>query len=361
MRAMGAGSRAEALATSLSHASRILPIVTTAHLPSAACDAYWPEVYWNQPIVDEPRPNPYGDTPSPKTFTHVSPLDPQLFSTMHEHAEELLLSQERSGQYSPLEVATWLEDLASAVSQQHSIAGPPLAPADRRVIVDTRIQAGLGRFFAAKFRAGVLYAIHEKTSDRGALEAAIAHYRRARQAWAELVEDARVYAADLSASDRISERGQWSDRLAAIDDDIAVMTQRVGTARSDTSDPRVRAAVTAGQARHGDRPSLPITHVPPTGFTPGAALSVELMIPDRASTRSVRCFYRHVNQAERFQSVVMARDGERFRASVPGWYTDSPYPLQYYFAVIDAATLYPGLGSTRMALPYFVVHRLANG
>ena len=156
MRAMGAGSRAAALATSLSHASRILPIVTTAHLPSAACDAYWPEVYWNQPIVDEPRPNPYGDTPSPKTFTHVSPLDPQLFSTMHEHAEELLLSQERSGQYSPLEVATWLEDLASAVSQQHSIAGPPLAPADRRVIVDTRIQAGLGRFFAAKFRAGLV-------------------------------------------------------------------------------------------------------------------------------------------------------------------------------------------------------------
>ena len=35
----------EALIGGLSRASRILPIVTTAHMPSAACDAYWPEIY----------------------------------------------------------------------------------------------------------------------------------------------------------------------------------------------------------------------------------------------------------------------------------------------------------------------------
>ena len=82
--------RGRALSGALASASRILPTVTTAHLPSAACDAYWPEIYWNQPIVGEPRPNPYGDTPAPKVFAHVSPLDPELFSSIAQHAGELL-------------------------------------------------------------------------------------------------------------------------------------------------------------------------------------------------------------------------------------------------------------------------------
>ena len=78
-RYFGDAHAARALESALAHVSRILPIVSKAHLPSAACDAYWPEVYWNQPMASEPRPNPYGDTPAPRTFQNVSSLDPQLF------------------------------------------------------------------------------------------------------------------------------------------------------------------------------------------------------------------------------------------------------------------------------------------
>ena len=49
----------------LAAASRILPIVTTAHMPSAANNNYWPEIYTNQSMVD-PGKNPYTDTPAPK-------------------------------------------------------------------------------------------------------------------------------------------------------------------------------------------------------------------------------------------------------------------------------------------------------
>src|SRR6185312_8712793 len=64
-------------------ASRILPIVTTAHAPSAANNTYWPEMYTAQPMVDPKKNNPYGDTPSPKTFGNASPFDPQMFSTVN--------------------------------------------------------------------------------------------------------------------------------------------------------------------------------------------------------------------------------------------------------------------------------------
>ena len=190
LRPLGADPRGRALSAALAGASRILPTVTTAHLPSAACDAYWPEVYWNQPIVGEPRPNFYGDTPAPKVFAHVSPLDPELFSSIAQHADELL-ADVSGAKYSPIEVAAWLEALAANVDRDLTAAGRLTAPGDRRLAVDARIQAGLGRFFAAKFRAGVLYAIHERTGDRPAIDAACASYRRARAAWAALAEEAR--------------------------------------------------------------------------------------------------------------------------------------------------------------------------
>ena len=102
--------------TALASASRILPIVTTAHGPSAANNTYWPEIYTNQPMVDPRKKNPYTDTPAPRSFQAASPFDPQLFSRMTDFAGELLKG-ERGGKYSPVEVAQWLEDLAGAAAQ----------------------------------------------------------------------------------------------------------------------------------------------------------------------------------------------------------------------------------------------------
>jgi hypothetical protein len=370
------GPRAETLARALSsglaRASRILPIVTTAHMPSAACDAYWPEVYWNQPLHSESRPNPYGDTPAPKTFQHVSPLDPQIFSSMTEHAGELL-GEARSGKYSPIEVAQWLEDLAAGVVRDLAAVDSErsLPPASRRLVVDARIQADLGHFFAAKFRAGVLYAIYERTQDRGALEAALTTYREARQAWAALAERAHdVYGADLSASDKISERGQWQDRLPAIDADIDRLAQQLPTA-APSKVPRVHLAIAMATATGtaSRRVAPPCTHTPPrqSQRNAGVDLALDLQITGRRAMTAVWCYYRHVNQAERFERVRMTVRGQAgtvqaqagaFHAIIPAAYIDSPYPLQYYFVLHESAStahLYPGLGPDLMHQPYFVL------
>jgi hypothetical protein len=70
--------------------------------------------------------------------------------------------------------------------------------------------------------------------------------------------------------------------------------------------------------------------------------------------------YRHVNQAERFESVEMEPWSGTFRATIPAAYTDSPYPLQYYFEVRESAEkawLYPGFAPDLGNQPYFVVRR----
>ena len=104
--------------------------------------------------------------------------------------------------------------------------------------IDVDLQIGLGRFFAAKFRSGVLYAIHEQSGDRDALRQALQAYRQARAAWARMEKSASAYAADLSCSDRFDERGQWNDRLAPIDEDIAQMERRLPAAKVVDDAPR---------------------------------------------------------------------------------------------------------------------------
>ncbi|HTX37541.1 MAG TPA: hypothetical protein VME43_21075 [Bryobacteraceae bacterium] len=327
---------------SLAAASRILPIITTAHMPSAANNNYWPELYTNQSLV-EPSRTEYPDTPSPKTFGNTSPLDPQLFSRINDFAAELL-SGEQSGKYSPIEVAQWLEDLAAAAKPVR----------DRRADIDVAIQAGLGRFFAAKFRAGVLFAIYERTGDRAALEESLRFYRSARAAWAGFADRAKgVYVPDITVGELPWLHGHWLDRLPAIDADIALVEARLAPAHSSANS-KVKAAIAAATGRPR-RPSTAIGHRPPAGFQRGQPVALALTAP---ALHSARLYYRHVNQAERWESTGMDRQGNGYAAAIPAAYTGSPYPLQYYFELHSApgrAWLHPGFPPDLAGQPYYVI------
>ena len=68
-----------------------------------------------------------------------------------------------------------------------------------------------------------------------------------------------------------------------------------------------------------------------------------------------------MTHAERYQAVEMEAAGNRYRAVIAATYTDSPYPLQYYFEIgqaPDSATLHPGFGANLTNQPYFVVRRV---
>jgi hypothetical protein len=348
---------APAAEAALANASRILPIITTAHLPSAANNTFWPEMYTNQPMVDAKKNNPYGDTPSPKTFQNASPLDPQLFSRMSDFADELLKG-ERSGKYSPIEVAQWLEDLSAAamnnLAQTAGLRGPEIA----RLTIDVDVQIGLGRFFAAKFRSGVLYAIHERTGDRAALEQALKMYREARAIWARIAGRTKgVYVSDITVGELPWLRGHWSDRLAAIDDDIAQMAQRLESAKT-ADDATARAAIEEALG-HPVRDLSRFRHRAPAKFHPKEPLPVEIAA-EGLELASARLYYRHVNQAERWRAADMQARGGAFHAAVPAEYTNAPFPLQYYFelkAAPSEAWLYPGFAPDRTNQPYLVVRQ----
>ena len=356
------GAGASSVELALANATRILPIVLTAHGTSAGNNTYWPEIYTNHPIADPSIKHPYSDSPAPKMFGNVSPLDPQLFLRINDFAAELLKG-ERSGKYTPIETAQWIEDYADVAAkhlqQAEAKADGKSKPEFRRMALDVSIQVGLGRFFGAKFRAGVLYGIFEQSADHTALEESLKEYRRARDYWSALANLAKnAYKSDITAGEREHLRGHWLDRLPAMDADIAFMAKKLEqTSGKVAQQDLVKSAVQEALGRP-NRISMACQHNRPEKFTAGQALSLEIA-PERTS-KSVRLFYRHVNQGERYQTADMQIAGKHYKANIPVDYTNSKYAIEYYFEIREhaaSAGLYPGFNKDLSNQPYFIVRQ----
>jgi hypothetical protein len=303
----------------LANASRILPIVTTVHGASGSNNTYWPEMYTNMPIVDENRKNPYSDTPKPKVFGNVSPFDPQIFATANEDEGEKISAEE---------YASWLESLAKAARDAIGRVPTSNSAESRRWRLDVQILGGLGLFFANKIYAARSW--HDKRA-----KAAITQYSAARNAWAEFAGNAKgKYSDDITYGAVAHMRGNWLDRLTAIDDDI--------------EDMRKHSIPEPGPPWIGDGSTLLTGHVAPPHFQRGK----DLEIVARGSGN--RLYYRHVDQAERWRSLELrTRGGGTCGAVIPAEYTKTEFPIQYYFSVFRYP--YPGFGPDHDGTPYYVV------
>jgi hypothetical protein len=317
----GASHAEEALA----NASRILPVITTIHGASGSNNTYWPEMYTNMPIVDENRKQPYSDTPKPKRFGMSSAFDPQIFANAHE-----FVGGKAVDKISPIQTAVWLEELSKRANEHLAKLAPKDTPEFRRWQLDVAIQAGIGQFFADKLRAAVDW-------QKGETGSAIQHYTAARNAWAKFAEMAKDrYASDITYGPPKHMRGHWMDRLADIDGDLADMKK----AEAKASHPGLYKL-----------PAIRAQHAQPARFRKGEPL--DLTLQTARGKNAARLYYRHVNQAEHWKSVEMRWSDGLYRGSVPAEYTESPFPLEYYF-VVDGG-IYPGFGPELSGTPYFVV------
>jgi hypothetical protein len=360
------GKAAAPVEASLAASSRILPLVTTAHTPSAANNHWWPEMPVHMSIVDDSHPEPFTDTPKPRRFGTVSPLDPQLFASADDFARELVEGAP-SGRYTPAEVAVALDRLADEAASPlkqalaQTLTRPPdrTAPAFRRFVVDTTVQVELGRFFAEKMRAACLFALFERTQDPGTLASAVERYGRAREVWTRITAVTKgVYVDDVTYGPEWYQRGHWADRLAALERDCAAMaalraTGPLAGAEAERGRAWARAVLTPAE-----RPRPAVRHTPPQSFDRARPLAIELEV---SGVESVRLRYRHTNQAEPWQTEAMAREGGGWRAAIAAGYTDSAFPLQYYLELVlatpAAVVLCPGFDGNWSNTPYWVVRQ----
>jgi hypothetical protein len=344
----------EAVATS----GRILPLFTASHTPSAANNNYWPEMYVNQSIVNGARREPYTETPVPSRFGMVSPLDPQMFARIEDYAQ-MLLDGKSSGKYNAAEVAQALEDLANTASKNladaHAKAGEKNTSATfRRMAIDVNVVAGLGRFFAHKIRASALWAIYDRGGHaRDALDAAIKEYRAARDAWAQIVQQTRsVYVSDVSYGIGWYQRGHWSDRLPAIEQDLAAMEALTSQVTQQTTAPQILHAATHAPAR----PAFDAHHEAQPKFVRGQPIQI-LLRSGSSSIASVQCLHRRTHQAEPWNAAPLEKVAGGWSGSISGPVVESSYPVEYYFELVDSTgrvAMHPGFNQDWSNQPYFV-------
>ncbi len=358
------GNAAMAIETALGQVTRVLPLFYHAHQVSANCELYLPELYTNTFMADETKASDNADTQKPKLFGNISPADPQLFQSPNEFAE-VLLSGTVTGKYSPVEVAQWLENIAAKSSENIRSAKAQLGleatrPNFRRIEEDVLILVGLAQFFAAKLRSGVVWHVYHLSGDRKAGEKAIDLYLAGRNIWAKMAEGAKsVYKTKIS----YGPNGHWIDRIPSFDEDIADLRKRLeiplnAANKIDTS--AIEKAIKISTSRP-IRPNIEAKHQPEISFQSGKPHPVGIEF--KGNQHSVKLYYRHVNQAERWQTVELKQNGKIFEGEIPADYTSKRFPLQYYFEVQTSqteATLYPPMDEDLSNLLYFVVRRQKN-
>lgn len=357
------GAAASPIEKALANASRILPLITSSHLPAGSAMTYWPEMYTNMPITNTGLPHPYGDTPSPKVFGRVSPLDPVMFSPANEFVDDFIKGKPHP-RYSPVDVANWLETFAAVSSEQLAEAqqniSDPTAPSFRRVFIDASVQNGLGLFFAQKLRAAVAFALYEEKGDLDCLRDAVYFYRAARNAWAGIIQQTgNVYVDELGFGHFPHIRGHWKDRLPAIDTDLNVMEGLLREKTGESVSMPERSSPAASVWLQPRPPVPPCTHQVPIQFRPGQPLDIVLR-SNSPQVHSVKLHYRHVNQVEAYRIETMTEKNGVWRFTIPGEFTDSDYPLMYFFEVQDDqghAWLYPGFEADVANQPYCHVER----
>lgn len=355
------GAEAESCGKAIAAASRILPLITLAHTPTASNNSYWPEMYENMSVLHEAPHLPYGyELSKPARFGTVGACDPQFFLSPSEFAA-CLHRGSAVRKLSPLTWANWLEQHATTarVHMARAMASPGAAETELFLVsVDVTILAAIGRFFADKIRAAVLWEFYLLCGEHRSAREAVAHYRRAREAWAEAAEICKdVYVPDLTYGPHSWLRGRWDDRLPAIDKDISDMEVLVESRRLSTPSGNPLAVLQIERIlTWSTSQSHPSRHTPPKGFVRGEPIEIAVA-PFGAGRRRIVLHYRHVNQSESWQFVDMTwRDGA-YTALIPGYYTDSAYPVMYYFELCgnEVSDFYPGMIEGLSNTPYIVV------
>jgi len=355
------GPAGPALETALAASSRILPLVTTAWCPSASNHEFWPEMLTPVSILPVTGKPLYGDNPAPHNVSSISPLDPQLFTSIDQHAKNLIEGV-KDARYNTSEVIQWLEALVVTSTKGLDLARTAAAskartPEFRRAEEDILILNGLGAYNASLFSAALSYSVSQHTKDPSPAEPALNQYTNARIQWQAFSERAKqVYVPDICYGSTAWRRGHWADRLPAIDAGLSELKAFFSTLPVR---PHPQTPPTANSRRPFNpepRPYINATHASPESFHPGTDLTLTISTPPTVTSGIL--WYRHVNQGERWLSMPMQSSSTTHAAAIPAAYTASPYPLQYYFELHTAtsATLHPAFNPTLSNQPFYAVH-----
>ncbi len=215
------------LLQALEHASRVLPLMTMCHAPSASDNLYWPEVYTNVPIA-LPAPEALSRDGG-EYFGTCNPADTALFYRVDDYVNDYLVNRV-DAKVDPFTLSRWFQEIGTAALHQlHKARNTEMQtekPEFQAFCIDIAIQTYLAFFFGRKFEAATYFGFYRETGDFACLEQAIAVYEEGLTHWKFLIQEARgVYPAHLAFHRNGIMSGDWASRVPAIEADLEQMRQ----------------------------------------------------------------------------------------------------------------------------------------
>ena len=348
-------------------ASKVMPLITTAHFPVHPSLHYWPELYAGAALFHENNYDPYFKD---RNYINSLPSDEALFYSMEQYIDDLE-SGNLKGKYSPLQVRDWLKALADNIRkclekfEAHS--GLRNCKELKATIVDFTMIADIAEFHVWKIKAAYHLYLYQKKGCREELKASYQAMTVAREFWTKLSRlgsDNFNHNLEFNAGTGRKRNGNWEDRLVKeINADMACLEKLLTENGID-----IKETVNSVDREYRSmlKPSvyniLSLTDDVPQMCKAGQDLVVNIKCGEMNvnALSKVWLNYRHTDHTKgKYISIEMERLGDGYRAVIPGDYIVPEWDLIIFISAIDSAgnpLIYPGIYHTEYMAPYFVIN-----
>ena len=341
----------------LALSSRIMPLITTVHMPVHPSLRYWTELNTGWALFPENNVYPMEsfDFYDQISYGSTEPSDHGLFYGIDEYAHDVCTAHRAQGKYTPQQYASWLEQLGTEVLRRvEAIREDSLSAEAKAACIDMTMTARLALYHAHKIRSAYALACWRETGEKSYLPVCRDAFRAAMAEWKELSalgSEAYYHDLDFSSAGTLTRRGTWADLTVELERDwasIDAILAEQGAAEESAPAPlpeQAPAVITADfpkQAKAG-RP-LVIT-----------AAAAGLLQPETPPV----LHYRDVNQmAGMFRTLTMEKQGDGYAAVIPAEEITAEFDLMAYItvqAVGSGCTLFPGVWHPCYPYPYAVI------
>lgn len=344
----------------LSVASRIVPLITTVHMPVHPSLRYWTEMNTGWALFAENNLNKMHHYDYYKAITYGStePSDNGLFYGIDEFVQDSFVDKVAQGKYSPLQYAQWLENLAEeSLIRTTKLEAIGAGHADiQAACLDMQMLSHLGRYHAHKIRAAYALACWRAGQPVAYLLRSREALRLAMSAWqklADLGRSAYYHDLDFSSAGSTTRRGTWGDLSIELERDMNSLEELIAEHKAEDAGP-----LPALPQVCGSRPCLS-AHLP-TRLPAGQDALIRAHVSGLTATGAIPVLhYRHVNQLDgKFRTISMQRNGAGYEAVIPGKDVSADWDMMMYLTLQvpgGPCELFPGVYHAEYPYPYAVV------
>ncbi len=352
------------LEQALAMASRIVPLITTVHMPVHPSLRYWTELNTGWALFAENNLNKIAPYDFNKSITYGStePSDHGLFYGIDEYAHDVHTAKTARGKYTPMQYAAWLQELSAQTSLLiHCLKEEGTKEAEiKAACLDMEMVSHLGLYHAQKIRSAYALACWNETGAAHFLMECHHFLTKAMESWKELSELGRreyYHDLDFSSAGSTTRRGTWGDLTPELEKDLLSVQGLLH--KNGMGEVPVGMLIQDVSCLK----DFEITADFPSVAKAGQAIRIRAAVAGMLDCPADPVLhYRNVNQLEgEFKTVRMEKAGDGFNAQIPAAEVTSSWDIMAYVTLQQpgqACSLYPGLYNPKYAFPYAVIQTI---